>query len=303
MGAPLLNQYKGRFALKRIVSTLTGCVLAPDDTIPLLVFIITLVQALVFISPFLASIIVYAANAEALTFGSTGNIILGVILALIHLACQLVATGFYSRSHSKEYHSAKIVNTEDGYVLNEDRPFLTSLKYIFVDTVEWPPLPWIHFVIKTFVAGIFASACSAYLNPTSISARFQNSGLGWALYIFGWFSACVAQFSLTKGPVPEPNAYKAGVGYGLDHYSRVFHLSVLIVCWGLESQNSSLIAVNDGLLFVFALFPFLWTCGLIPCFTILINVVAESVHHTFSLLAPSLSSFMRSICKQHYCFN
>jgi hypothetical protein len=295
MGAPLLNEYKFKFALNRLLSTLTGFASAPHESFFIVTFYIAFLQTLLFLLPFIASLIILLVNSQGLIFGSIPNIILGILFGLLYLLIQLFTLAIRVKSkNSLDLDLEKRIRlNEDGIELDETTPLYSACKFIFVDTVETPlgSLFWFHVALKAILLGVFTSASSAYLNPLLISIKLDGSSGGtWIVYIFGWFSTSVAQFSFNRGAVPEPNTYKAGIGYGFDQYSRIIHLAILISLRGLESYLTILSIPNMYLLFIYAFFFILWTFGLIPCVSILLNVVIESLFHHLLSAGPFLNN-------------
>ena len=111
-------------------------------------------------------------------------------------------------------------------------------------------------------------------------------------------------FVANRGPVPEPNTYSVVGSYGLDQYTRPLYLFVILVLKGIEVRtflmfllrnayvsqnwNTVLTLPNTYLAFAFAFFPLIWSCGLLPSASILIQYVFEQVRQNISLIPENL---------------
>ena len=79
MTAPLLNEYKLRFALKRLFSTATGCLYFGSSQSALHCVILHSLQGTLFLAPFLSAGLCYLLLGKDFEWGSTANILLGGI--------------------------------------------------------------------------------------------------------------------------------------------------------------------------------------------------------------------------------
>lgn len=69
-----------------------------------------------------------------------------------------------------------------------------------------------------------------YLLPWTLNSLFgNNSGATAVLFIFGWFTLSIAQYSLTATGPPEPAIFRTMDVYELSPLSRPFYVIVCLV--------------------------------------------------------------------------
>ncbi|KAH6593685.1 hypothetical protein BASA61_004208 [Batrachochytrium salamandrivorans] len=149
---------------------------------------------------------------------------------------------------------------------------------------------------KGIFAGVFSCASLAYLVPSHIASSFGTIGISniglWVAYTTSWIACSMAHWSLV-GPKPsEFNTYQTEDLYHIDDFSRAVHVSILLVLWGIETAQPSLINISTGVALVFALLPIIWPLGFLPSARVLFVKLIE-LGHTLVLGGPALISTTR----------
>ncbi len=235
MTAPLLNEYKLRFALKRLFSTGTGCLLMGSSKASVLHSVILhSLQSFLFFLPFCIAGLCYLLG-ESLEWGSAANIGLGGThvsrnersVLLTKRASKKVCLGslvgllqaFVSAIHyqSIRHSQRKIVDSspkktpakrnmaswdsDDGLMdLDPEKPLWACFEYLFIQSTDLPKghLLWTRVLLNGILTGFLQAACSAYLSPKGWLALQFTGPLAWTLFVLGWYSVCVTQMSLTR---------------------------------------------------------------------------------------------------------
>ncbi|KAJ3092377.1 Pecanex-like protein 4 [Quaeritorhiza haematococci] len=121
---------------------------------------------------------------------------------------------------------------------------------------------------------VVLAACMVYLSPSDLKLRYGDAG-GILFYLFGWFSTLLAAWSWISHPPIEPNTYYAEDPYGIDEFTRPFHLSLVLLLAYLEEINPWLSQINFALRIIYCLFPLLWALGTLPSIRVFVPVVVE----------------------------
>lgn len=71
-----------------------------------------------------------------------------------------------------------------------------------------------------------------YLLPFTLNSLFGHSyGATVVIYILGWFTICVAQYSLTATAPPEPAVYRTMDTYEIQPFTRPLYA---LICYSIH---------------------------------------------------------------------
>ncbi|KAI9101931.1 Pecanex protein-domain-containing protein [Phlyctochytrium arcticum] len=291
MTAPLLNEDKRHFAVRRFVRTLFGGPrLAPPDTRLRTRFVLYLLEFIVYTAPWAGAALVYVIwGHDACAFGAKPNIAYGAICILVIFLLQTPAFLAVHREHVRIGHSGQPAYGEADDEPLEGPVLASTYVYGVMDQRDPSDRLWAaHRILKTIVSGFFLSACLAYLAPGTLRARFGHEVVAWVMYSLGWSAVLMAQWSLTSRSPPEPNTYHTTDDWGIDGYTRPFYLILLLIVGGIQIWVSALSTTNYYLTILWVCFPLLWSTGMTPSLRILLETAFERANIILSGATPHI---------------
>ena len=88
----------------------------------------------------------------------------------------------------------------------------------------------VNIIIHAVASGALCGLSLMYLLPLTLNSLYSNNiGATVMLFIFGWFTLCVAQYPLTVAAPPEIATYRTMDRWELSPLMRPFYLGVCIV--------------------------------------------------------------------------
>lgn len=285
MGAPLINEYKTSFLVRRLLQTLTGGakLIVPRESETPATIVATVATLLVFFSAWIAGGLSFVTS-------STSSTLRGVTAGAIYLVFQIL---FYS---SLALYRSRTVGSGKKRVFSpldeEDAAEPLSLSELEVlwgwvtgrsDTGGGEKSLFVAISLKILrlgsaivIVGLASAALSPILSGAVIGVEGGNAA---AMYCFGWIAVCCSVWSLGFAPPPEPNSLYGEDDFGLNSYTRPTHVIIVIV--------SLLVTSNIVAGIVLCILPILWWMGVLPCFRTGFFCCLESVN---SLLGGTTSS-------------
>ncbi|KAH6570697.1 hypothetical protein BASA62_004207 [Batrachochytrium salamandrivorans] len=303
MPAPLLNEYKAAFVARRFLTTLSGGPsLAPADTPKIHVVLVVGMSCMTLFMPFIgAGIVLYSSGEAGCALGALPSTLYGVAVTVVDWCIHALILFYNESNHTT--HLRGLEQSRANILGSEIEPGLIgppiSSAFDFVFNRSMPSKvdgqKYIRF-FKGIFAGVFSCASLAYLVPSHIASSFGTIGISniglWVAYTTSWIACSMAHWSLV-GPKPsEFNTYQTEDLYHIDDFSRAVHVSILLVLWGIETAQPSLINISTGVALVFALLPIIWPLGFLPSARVLFVKLIE-LGHTLVLGGPALISTTR----------
>ncbi|XP_033101148.1 pecanex-like protein 4 isoform X2 [Anneissia japonica] len=86
----------------------------------------------------------------------------------------------------------------------------------------------INILIHALLAGPLCGVGLSYLLPSTLESLFNHVGATVVLYVFGWFTICVAQYSLTVTSPPETVNFRSTDPYELRPLMRPFYVYIFL---------------------------------------------------------------------------
>ncbi|XP_034623140.1 pecanex-like protein 4 [Trachemys scripta elegans] len=257
---PLLNDYKQEFFLKRFPQTVLG---GPRFKLgycaPPYIYVN---QIILFLTPWVLGgigTLLYQLDImkDYYTAALSGGLML--VTALI-----LQMTNLYARQKTVTVERMQIQNTlrdEDEYefsscVGSETVKFIIPGKKYIVNTV-----------FHSFLAGVMCGLGTWYLLPNRITLLYSNIGGTVVIFVFGWVTICIGEYSLIINTATETATFQALDTYEITALMRPFYIFVFIAV-DLAHRFTVNIPVleqtNQILHIIFLFLPFLWALGILP---------------------------------------
>lgn len=246
MSAPLLNEYKLIFSLKRFFTTCTGAVLAPKSS-RRIQWIFLFIQLLFFVPWGLSALVSVSVGSQNMCYGCIAPILIGgTYFSFIKVTFSILVTLGHALLNQRPIRSPSDKKSflQDEIVLDKNHPWHASIQYLFKDSVQVPtfgfPLALFHAFLRGFVIALFTASISTFLVPSYLISLYSSESIGILVYILGWISCCMALFPLIRyfyilyasGYSPDPNTLLPFDTMGLDVYTRVFYIFIpLFLSW------------------------------------------------------------------------
>ena len=204
-GAPLLNDYKLEFFWKRLPQTILGGpkLRLGNGSRARAPYYVYFNQILIFFVPFiLGGLLTVLAELDVVSPSSCGYIY-GSLMFLFVLGLQL-ASWLIRRSANM---AAKLQNN----ALAEDDE-VEFVSCCGVETIQFiiPGKKFaVNMVLHALVSGCVCGLMLLYILPSNLNNLFSNTGATVVIFSLGWLAVCIAQYSLTAAPPPEPATFRA----------------------------------------------------------------------------------------------
>ncbi|XP_013381869.1 pecanex-like protein 4 [Lingula anatina] len=258
--APLLNDYKKDFFWKRLPQTvLGGPKLKLGFGAPAYVY---LNQVLLFLLPWiLGGIFTVLVEVVSLT-DYVAVCIYGGIMVLMVLLTQAISLVV----QKKEDVSVAPLQQTINVLAEEDEVDFTSC--CGVETFKFiVPVKKIkvNILFHALLSGALCGLGMWYLLPQTLNGLYNSSaGATVILFILGWLTVCIAQYSLTVGAPPEPAAFRTLDTWEIAPLTRPFYALVFMGFDLTARYIPVMVPVNYYLHIVFVFLPVMWTLGLLP---------------------------------------
>lgn len=218
-GAPLLNDYKLEFFWKRFPQTLLGGLkLKLGYDAP---FYVYLNQVLVFLVPLvLGGLLTICAEFEVITDVFICSYIYGGLM-VVFVVCTLLVSWFKRRNSTSLAKFQKNLLAQDDEVDFVSCCGLETVDFIF------PAKKFIgNMIIHGLISGIVCGLMFLYLLPSYLNGLYSNTGATVVLFVMGWWTVCIAQYSLTSTSPPELAIFRALDTLEINPLMRPFYVFV-----------------------------------------------------------------------------
>jgi hypothetical protein len=214
-GAPLLNDYKLEFFAKRFPQTLLGGLkLRLGYDAP---FYVYCNQVLVFLAPLvLGGIFTILSEYEVLS-SSICCYVYGCLVTCLVLTANLYVW-FTSRRYTNVSKVQPNLLAEEDEVEFESCCGMETFQFIFSSKKTA-----IKIVVQGLFSGLLGAVLFLYLLPTNLKNLYASTVITVILYAFGWLVVCVAQYSLTASPPPEPATFRPQLWIDIAPFMRPFY--------------------------------------------------------------------------------
>ncbi|XP_057881600.1 pecanex-like protein 4 isoform X2 [Melospiza georgiana] len=257
---PLLNDYKQEFFLKRFPQTLLG---GPRFKLgycaPPYIYVN---QIILFLTPWLwggVGTLLYQLGVmqDLCTAALSGGLMFVTALAL-------QMTNLYAKQKTVTVERMQIQNT----LTDEDEFEFSSC--VGSETVKFI-IPGKKYIINTvfhsLLAGVLCGLGTWYLLPNRITLLYSNIGGTVVIFVFGWVTICIGEYSLIINTATETATFQALDTYEITALMRPFYIFVFIAVDLAHrfAVNTPILEQTNQILHILFLFlPFLWAMGILP---------------------------------------
>ena len=224
-GTPLLNHYKQQFFWKRFAQTVLGGVrLRLGFRAPAYVY---LSQLIVFLLPLLIGGVFTAlaktAGLENVVVSCGAGSVMVVVVLVIQITARVTNRKTSSSVSPTPHFTAKNILSEEDEVDFDSCCSSETIAFII------PPKKYIvNLIFHAVLSGPLVGMATLYLLPSTLETMFGNVGVTVVLFALGWFTVCVAQYSLSVAPPTETAVYRATDSYELNSLTRPFYVLVCL---------------------------------------------------------------------------
>ncbi|XP_053331320.1 pecanex-like protein 4 [Spea bombifrons] len=124
-----------------------------------------------------------------------------------------------------------------------------------------------NLVFHCVVAGVTCGLGTWYLLPDRLQKLYGNVGGTVMLFIFGWVTVCIGEYSLIVSSAPETATFQAQDAYEITALLRPVYILAFVavdLAHRFAAAAPALLWANQVLHVVFLFLPFLWALGVLP---------------------------------------
>lgn len=257
---PLLNDYKQEFFWKRFPQTVFG---GPRFKLgycaPPYVYVN---QVVLFLTPWLfggAGTVFYEFRPQK-DFYCT--VLSGSLMLVAAFVIQII----------NRYAQQKTVTVER---LQNQTTLMDEDEYEFVSCVGSETVKFIipgkkfiaNAIFHSILAGVMCGLGTWYLLPTRLYALYENIGGAVMIFLFGWVTICIGEYSLIVNTATETATFQPQDTYEITALMRPLYIYSFIavdLAFSFSVESASLALANQVLHILFLFLPFLWAMGILP---------------------------------------
>ncbi|NWR39311.1 PCX4 protein, partial [Tachuris rubrigastra] len=257
---PLLNDYKQEFFLKRFPQTvLGGPRLKLGYCAPPYIYVN---QIILFLTPWVWGGVGTLLYQLGVMKDYCTAALVGGLMFVTALALQM--TNLYAKQKTVTVERMQIQNT----LTDEDEFEFSSC--VGSETVKFI-IPGKKYIINTvfhsLLAGVLCGLGTWYLLPNRITLLYSNLGGTVVIFVFGWVTICIGEYSLIINTATETATFQALDTYEITALMRPFYIFVFIAVDLAHrfAVNAPFLEQTNQILHILFLFlPFLWAMGILP---------------------------------------
>ncbi|NWH25520.1 PCX4 protein, partial [Grus americana] len=257
---PLLNDYKQEFFLKRFPQTVLG---GPRFKLgycaPPYIYVN---QIILFLTPWVLGGVGTLLYQLGIMKDYYTAALSGGLMFVTALTLQM--TNLYAKQKTVRVERMQIQNT----LTDEDEFEFSSC--VGSETVKFI-IPGKKYIINTvfhsLLAGVLCGLGTWYLLPNRITLLYSNIGGTVMIFVFGWVTICIGEYSLIINTATETATFQALDTYEITALMRPFYIFLFIavdLAHRFAVNTAILEQTNQILHIVFLFLPFLWAMGILP---------------------------------------
>ncbi|NWI56015.1 PCX4 protein, partial [Calyptomena viridis] len=257
---PLLNDYKQEFFLKRFPQTVLG---GPRFKLgycaPPYIYVN---QIILFLMPWVWGGVGTLLYQLGVVKDYWSAALSGGLMFVTALALQM--TNLYAKQKTVTVERMQIQNA----LTDEDEFEFSSC--VGSETVKFI-IPGKKYIINTvfhsLLAGVLCGLGTWYLLPNRITLLYSNIGGTVVIFVFGWVTICIGEYSLIINTATETATFQALDTYEITALMRPFYIFVFIAVDLAHrfAVNAPILEQTNQILHILFLFlPFLWAMGILP---------------------------------------
>ncbi|XP_072424488.1 pecanex-like protein 4 [Chiloscyllium punctatum] len=137
----------------------------------------------------------------------------------------------------------------------------------------------INTVFHSILAGALCGLGTFYLLPNSLMLLYTNTGATFVLFVFGWVTVCIGEYSLIINTAVETATFQPQDTYEINALTRPLYI-FLFIAMDLAYRftvNPTLLQINQIFHIIFVFLPVIWAVGILPPVDALFLWVLEQV--------------------------
>lgn len=263
--APLINDYKLQFLRRRWLQTLLGGVRFPEGA-PLYAH---LLQLLLLLVPFGIGGVCTALAETGVAAVWLAATLAGLFTLLYGILLVVVSSRATSGTEWMTARSGTAMNVGEEDEADFDGPCSAGTRRFLLPQQRSRPVVALHLS----VAALLVAGTTAFLLPVTSVQQVFSPPASYAVFCFGWLSACLAAYGLLAGPPSEPSRFRPLLAPGYFGVpSRAGHIGILILVWaavaplrgGGTAGPSGADVVSAAAYILLAVYPLLWPFAMLP---------------------------------------
>lgn len=124
-----------------------------------------------------------------------------------------------------------------------------------------------NLIFHSTLAGVLCGLGTWYLMPYRIDLLYENTGGTVMIFIFGWVTICIGEYSLIVNSATETATFHAQDTYEITPLLRPVYIFAFIavdLAYRFITTVPALVLANKVLHIIFLFLPFLWALGILP---------------------------------------
>ncbi|XP_072284955.1 pecanex-like protein 4 [Pyxicephalus adspersus] len=257
---PLLNDYKQEFVWKRFPQTVLG---GPrfklGYTAPPYIYIN---QVILFLTPWVLGGVGTALCEVTIIPDYYAAVLSGGLMLIASFIIQLLNQYAQRRTSTVErLQNQNTLTDEDDYDFSgclgsETVKFIIPGKKFIV-----------NLIFHSILAGVLCGLGTWYLLPYRLDLLYGNLGGTVMIFVFGWITVCIGEYSLIVNSATETATFHAQDTYEITPLLRPVYILAFIavdIAYRFVVSVPALIWANKILHVIFLFLPFLWALGILP---------------------------------------
>ncbi|KAG1671727.1 Pecanex-like protein 4 [Nymphon striatum] len=218
MNIPLIDDLKRDFVIRRVVQTfLGGAKLKIGYKAPICVYIL---QILVLLMPCFIGIVFVTVTEMKIMSYPQYMYGFGVVMF-----CFVFLNQCFSRNTNRKVSQISDIKKKSNVLSENDQiEFISCCSFEMMQFVIPPKKHFVNVIFHGLVSAVMCGMGIHFMLPSIMQKFWKDNALMWLMMIAGWFSLCVAQYSLTTVGPPEPAVYQPLDHYEVSAVSRAFYV-------------------------------------------------------------------------------
>ncbi|XP_018418074.1 PREDICTED: pecanex-like protein 4 [Nanorana parkeri] len=124
-----------------------------------------------------------------------------------------------------------------------------------------------NLVFHSILAGVLCGLGTLYLLPYRLDLLYHNLGGTIMIFVFGWITVCIGEYSLIVNSATETATFHAQDTYEITPLLRPVYILAFIavdLAYRFVVSVPALLWANEILHVIFLFLPFLWALGILP---------------------------------------
>ncbi|KAG1671728.1 Pecanex-like protein 4 [Nymphon striatum] len=283
MNIPLIDDLKRDFVIRRVVQTfLGGAKLKIGYKAPICVYIL---QILVLLMPCFIGIVFVTVTEMKIMSYPQYMYGFGVVMF-----CFVFLNQCFSRNTNRKVSQISDIKKKSNVLSENDQiEFISCCSFEMMQFVIPPKKHFVNVIFHGLVSAVMCGMGIHFMLPSIMQKFWKDNALMWLMMIAGWFSLCVAQYSLTTVGPPEPAVYQPLDHYEVSAVSRAFYVIAVFSIFSGQ-LGESFVFNGEYIHVILVLLLLLWCLNVLPPADVLVLWLVEQFLIHFLGGSPQISN-------------